>query len=309
LQEKTLRESRKSPVRAIEDAALAARVTAAHSLTAVTAGSALLRVGNRLLAVHDDAFRLSWISLPDLAISPMVLRGDGAALAKPIKPDFESAVRTPDGLIHLLGSGSTAARCTIVRIDLARSTVALVENPEIYRCIQEALELEERPNIEGAIVDGEGLRVFHRGIGATPSASVDLPLAVLYGKPPRALATQSFELGALDGVRLAFTDVAAIADERTVFAAAAEETADAVLDGPVAGSVIGFIETRRRTSTARWTRLLEADGLPSRHKVEGLVIDEDLRGGWILTDADDPTLPTTLARIELDGFGQGTRSI
>jgi uncharacterized protein DUF6929 len=299
LQEKTLRESRKSPVRAIEDAALAARVTAAHSLTAVTAGSALLRVGNRLLAVHDDAFRLSWISLPDLAISPMVLRGDGAALAKPIKPDFESAVRTPDGLIHLLGSGSTAARCTIVRIDLARSTVALVENPEIYRCIQEALELEERPNIEGAIVDGEGLRVFHRGIGATPSASVDLPLAVLYGKPPRALATQSFELGALDGVRLAFTDVAA----------AAEATADAVLDGPVAGSVIGFIETRRRTSTARWTRLLEADGLPSRHKVEGLVIDEDLRGGWILTDADDPTLPTTLARIELDGFGQGTRSI
>ena len=173
---------RNKPIRAIEDAALAARITRGHTLPGVTAGSALLRVGDRLLAVHDDAFRVTWISLPELANTPMVLRGDGAALAKPIKPDFESAVCTPDGLIHLLGSGSTAARCTLARIDLARSAVALVEHPDLYLRVQEALELRERPNIEGAIVDGERLRVFHRGTGNTPSASADLPLRALYGE-------------------------------------------------------------------------------------------------------------------------------
>jgi hypothetical protein len=235
----------------------------------------------------------------------MALRGDGGALAKSIKPDFESAVRTPDGVIHLLGSGSTAGRCALARIDLSRSIVTFVDNPEMYDCVRAALELAERPNIEGATVDSKRLRVYHRGIATTPSASVDLPLAVLYGESPRTLATQLFDLGALDGVPLGLTDVAASSCEHELFAAAAEDTADAVLDGPVAGSVIGIIETGE-TPAARWTRLLEGNGLPCRHKVEGLVVDDDLRGGWVLTDADDPTLPTMLARIELDGFQDAT---
>jgi hypothetical protein len=259
-----------------------------------------------LLAVHDDAFRLTWISLPELALTAMALRGDGGALAKSIKPDFESAVRTPDGVIHLLGSGSTAGRCALARVDLVRSTVTFVENPEMYECVRTALELAERPNIEGAIVDSDRLRLFHRGIAATPSARVDLPLAVLYGESPRTLATQSFHLGTLDGVPLGLTDVAAGSHERSLFAAAAEDTADAVLDGPVAGSVIGILGATRETPRARWARLLEDNGLPCRHKVEGLVVDDDLRAGWVLTDADAPTLPTVLARIELDGFQDTT---
>ena len=116
------------------------------------------------------------------------------------------------------------------------------------------------------------------------------------------LVTQSFELGVLDGIRLGLTDVAAIGRERTAFTAAAEDTPDAVLDGPVTGSVIGILEPTGKTAVARWTRLLMADGLPCRQKVEGAVFDDDLRGGWVLTDEDDPNQPTTLARIELAGF-------
>jgi hypothetical protein len=292
----------RTPIRAAEDRALAARVVAAHRLEGVTGGSALLEVDGRLLAVHDDAFRVSWIAIPSLAVTPLVLAGDGARLAKADKPDFESALRTADGAIHVLGSGSTAKRCTLARID-PPSAATLREHPRLYECVRDALESDEAPNIEGAVVDGDRLRLFNRAAGRAPNASVDVPLAVLDGGAPRVLALATFELGALDGVRLGFTDVVALGARRSAFVAAAEDAPDAIADGRVTGSVVGLLETTTAGTSARWTRLLDADGAPSPYKVEGVTIDRDLSGGWLLTDSDDPRVPAELLRIELGGFG------
>ncbi len=305
-------------VGARDDRTLVARVVAATPLPGVTSGSALLRIGDTLIAVHDDAFRVSRIALPTLAVTPFVLAGDGAPLAKISKPDFECAVLGAGGEIHVLGSGSTPNRCVLARLDPHAARVAFAARPDVYRCVADALALATWPNIEGAIADGERLRLFHRGVAAQRSAIVDLPFAVLDGAAPVALGAQWFELGELDGVPLGFTD-AVVSAGRTLFVAAAEDTVDAVADGAVTGSVIGAIgaigatgktgvtgmtgvTAGSGTAVARWTRLVAADGTPWRYKVEGIAIDEDLRGGWILTDADDPTIPTVLGRIELTGF-------
>ena len=93
-----------------------------------------------------------------------------------------------------------------------------------------------------------------------------------------------------------------IAERRTAFVATAEDTADAVLDGPVAGSAIGVIEEGPDHATARWTPLVESGRRLWPHKVEGFVLDTDLRGGWLLTDADDPRRSAQLGRVELTGF-------
>ena len=289
-------------VRATEDRALRARVVSSRPLAGVTGGSALLDVDGRLLAVHDDAFRVSWIARPSYAVTPFVLAGDGAPLAKADKPDFEAAVRTPDRAIHVLGSGSAAKRCVLARIDLETSAVALRQRPRLYRCVQNTLASGERPNIEGAVVAGDRLRLFNRAAGRMPNASVDLPLEALDGGAPRALALATFDLGALDGVRLGFTDVAALRDGRSAFIAAAEDAPDAIADGPVVGSVVGLLEPSASGVSARWTRLCGADGRPRADKVEGLVVDRDSRSGWLLTDADDPRAQTALLRIELVGF-------
>jgi uncharacterized protein DUF6929 len=291
------------PVRALEDPTLAALVVQSHPLPAVTGGSALLEVDGRLLAIHDDAFRVSWIDRASFSVTPLLLLGDGAALAKPDKPDFESAVRTSDGAVHVLGSGSAAKRCIVAHIAPGNS-VTLRQRPALYRSVQKALASGERPNIEGAIVVGERLRVFNRAAGRTPNASIDLPLAALFGREPRVLAVQLFELGTLEGVRLGFTDVAALADGRNVFLAAAEDAPDAIADGPVTGSVVGLLEPTANGVGARWTRLLGSDGQPSPYKVEGLVVDRDVRGGWLLTDSDDPRVPAMLLRVELRGFAR-----
>jgi len=290
-----------SPVRALEDPSLAALVVASHPLLGVTGGSALLDVDGRLLAIHDDAFRVSWIDPESLLVTPQILQGDGAPLAKPDKPDFECAVRTADGAVYVLGSGSTAKRCIVARID-AGNAVTLRQRPALYRSIEKALGSGERPNIEGAIIVGERLRLFNRAAGHTPNASVDLSIAVLHGRESRVLALQVFELGTLHDVRLGFTDAALLPDGRSLFLAAAEDAPDAIADGPVAGSVVGLLEPGSTGVAARWTRLLGTDGQPSPYKVEGVVVDRDVRGAWLLTDSDDPRVPASLLRIELRGF-------
>ncbi|MGW6374698.1 DUF6929 family protein [Rhodococcus sp. NPDC055112] len=281
---------------------LSARLVAVHPLPGVRAGSALVRVGDRLLAVQDDAFCAAWIDLPGLGVTPLPLKGDGAELAKRDKPDFESALRAPDGSVHLLGSGSLQNRCTLARIDPDNGSVTLRESPAIYDSVRLALGLDDRPNIEGAAVDGSRLRVFHRGAGSAPSASVDLPLGVLDGDGPEVIGVNWFRLGTLDGVGLGVTDAAVLSPHRTVFLAAAEQTDDAIADGPVAGAAVGLIDGPADSLSVRWTRLLESDGRPSVRKVEGLTVDDDLRGGWLITDPDDPTRSAELCRVELGGI-------
>jgi hypothetical protein len=291
-------------VRAAEDGALAARLVATHALRGVSAGSALLRIGNRLLAVQDDAFCVAWIDDSTLEVHRVVLAGEGRPLPKLAKPDFESAVVTADGAVHLLGSGSTVNRCTVARFDPMTARASLREYSALYRCVRDALRLDGPANVEGAIVVARGarLRLFHRGSRGAPSATVDVPLAVLHGAPPHALAVQRFDLGALDGVPLAFTEAAVGGERRAVFVATAEDAPDAIADGPVSGSVIGVIEGKEGSVSARWTKLVGTDGTAYRRKVEGLALDGDLGGAWLLTDEDDPAEPAQLLRAELRGF-------
>jgi hypothetical protein len=279
---------------------MSARVVAEHPLHGVTAGSALLTIGDRLLAVHDDAFRLSWIDPRNFEVTPVAIAGDGAALPKSSKPDFEAAVYAEHShAVYLLGSGSTEARCKILRVALDSGGIVIMERPDLYAYLQEALGLATRPNIEGAMLDGGRLVLFHRGVGGAASGRVVLRADALEGPHLEMLAPpDTLTLGALDAVPLGITDATG-SFHRTLFVAAAEATRDAFADGAVTGSVIGEIDERR----ARYTRVLLADGTPFRGKLEGLVVDDELGSGWGLTDADDPALPTTLCRLELAGFG------
>ncbi|MCC7461273.1 MAG: hypothetical protein IT480_02290 [Gammaproteobacteria bacterium] len=286
-----------------EDAGLTAWIQERHPLPGVRAGSALLRIGNGLLAVQDDAWSVAWISLPDLSVRMQPLKGDGAALPKSHKPDFEAALRTRDGTLHLLGSGSTARRCAVARIAADFSRIEVSERPELYADVQRALGLAGRVNVEAAtLVTEDRLRLFHRGAGAQPSASVDLRRAVLDGRPADIVASQRYALGHIDNAALHVTDAACIDRSRTAFLAAAERTDDALADGPVTGSVLGLIEEGAPRPPVRWTRLLEPDGRPSRRKAEGLVVDGDRRGAWLLTDPDSLAHPAELCRVRLEGF-------
>jgi hypothetical protein len=220
-------------------------------------------------------------------------------LAKADKPDFEAALEI-DGRIVVLGSGSTPRRCHLAFLDVDRRVAEIRDRADLYAELERALGTGERPNIEGAVAAHERVELFHRGSGAAPSAILEVSRAALLEPAVQVSAVHYARLGAIDGVPLHFTDAAALPGGRVAFLAAAENTPDAIADGPVMGSVLGVLDATR--SHAVWTRILDADGKPYRQKAEGLVIDAGGDGAFILTDADDAAIGAELGRLALVGF-------
>jgi hypothetical protein len=277
---------------AARDERLAARIAASWPLPGVRAGSALLRIGDRLLAVQDDAFAAAWIEPDTRKTQPFVLRGAGHALDKQHKPDFEAAF-TYAGRIWILGSGSRPNRCAIARVDPGSGEVVLLNALPLYGAV--ARELGVTANIEGAVPLGDRLRLFQRGPGRSAKANftVDVPLDVLDGAPPRVLDAANYDLGVLQATFLAFTDAVALG-RHVVYLAVAEDTPDGIADGAIHGAGVGLLGT----AGARWDVINEADGSVSKRKVEGIALDA-AGGGWLLTDPDDPKKPAELCRVEL----------
>lgn len=277
------------------DEALRCRIVSTGPLRTVRAGSALLRIGQRLLAIQDDAFAAVWIDPATRATTPLVLRGTGESLDKQLKPDFEAAF-AHDGRIWVLGSGSRPNRCCIARIDLARREAPLFNALPLYAAIERALGVT--PNIEGAVASGERVRLFQRGPGRSPGGNfaIDVGIDALDGAEPRILGVASYDLGTIGELHLGFTD-AILLSKHVVYLAVAEDTPDGIADGAIAGAALGVFDGRK----ARWNLITEADGTPTRRKVEGMALD-DAGGGWLLTDPDDPDVPAELCRVQL-AFG------
>ncbi len=260
---------------------LKARIESVRPLAGVHAGSALVYYEGRLLVVQDDAASVVWIDIASGQTKLLVLEGTGEQLEKKHKPDFEVAFLGPGKEVTVLGSGSSPQRRRRVVIDLETGVVRNFDEGLLFEALEKALGVV--PNLEGGAIWRNRLRLFHRGAGADRSAVVDVHLDVLQGKPAEILELSVVDLGAVGGVPLHFTD-ATICNERLLYLAVAEDTPNAIDDGPVVGAALGFLEAGR----AYWTPLLESSNEISIRKVEGIAIDSRSGTVYGVTDPDDP---------------------
>jgi len=281
-------------ITARRDPRLEARIVASWPLEGVRAGSALVWRGGRLLVIQDDVPAVALVDPATRRVERLVLEGSGAALAKATKPDFEAAVLSDDGTVHLLGSGSTPARRRIARID-AHGAVRLFEAAALYDAL--AAEIDGTPNLEGAAIVGGVLRLLHRGCGRDPSASVDVAIGCLEGGSPTRTAARRYDLGRIGDVALGFTDAAPWRAFAMLYLAVAEDTPNAIEDGAIVGGAVGVLAGVE----ARFAPLLEPDRTPSARKAEGIAMDPEGVTGWLVTDPDDPLRPAELCRLELAG--------
>lgn len=296
-----------------EDPTLEARIVSARPLEGVRAGSALVRAGSRLLIVQDDAFEACLLDAATGSLERVALRATGqkvnlpsaGPLPKAIKPDFEAAFAHPDGRIIVLGSGSAPTRVWIASLDWSNGAVECLDGSDLYATIARALG--ETPNIEGVAVIGERvggamLRLFHRGAGGAPSASVDVPLEG-FDRATTATGVRHYDLGRASGIALSITDVArddSAGNGRLIYLAAAEDTPNAIDDGPVVGCALGVLDENGSSKDARFTLIREADGSICTRKLEGLAI-----GGGValaVSDPDDENRAADLCTIVLSGF-------
>jgi len=291
----------------------------------VRAASAVAQFGDGWLIAQDDAVDGGWWrGSPERLDRVRLLRPrDGletfsvGAGTKRLKPDLEAAceVRVEDGSgVLLLGSGSLPNRSVAVLVDLPDSAVRVRSRDltELYRRVTAVLELDEgQLNLEGTCVVGDRLRWFQRGHGRSgvPSASVDLDLAsvlaCMQGLTSPGMveigAVRRYDLGSLGGWPLAITDAVTLPDGRVCVSATAEDTPDAVADGPVAGSVLALLDDHD---------VSEVLPLPpdvAGYKVEGLALagaDESSVRLLAVVDQDDPQAASTALHLRLRRDGQ-----
>jgi hypothetical protein len=300
----------------------------------VRAGSGLAWLDDRLAVVQDDA---NFVAVVDpltgaadcitLPHGPGQRRQFADALGnKPDKFDFEAIVRVrtdQDDLLLVIGSGSTAQRERVVLIDTAHSTtgISVLHLPDFYAALRRTTDFAgSEMNIEGALQMSGKLRLIGRGNGLAGEsldaldATCDIDLAAFLAharaphRYPAPLPTNvmRFELGTLHGMRLSFTDAtvnsaSSHAAPPTFYLAAAEDSPDTIRDGAVVGSVVGVIDNSAQLA-ARYTEILDEDGLPLRAKAEGIAFSrDDPTRAYIVLDVDAADKPSEMCELALEG--------
>ena len=232
----------------------------------------------------------------------------GKAARKRRKPDMETLLHLPawrssaGGALVALGSGSRPNRSVGVVIPLNADGEPSTEvhrfdlNP-LHEPLRAALG---EINIEGAVVAGDELLLLHRGTNETDSAVARCRLSDLLRcmagdtSPAHLRSVDTYELGTLNGVRLGFTDGAALPDGGWVFSAVAEDTASSFADGRCSGSVIGVVDAGGN--------VLALHRVEPPVKIEGIAVQVHAGGATLclVTDADDPGISSCMLMARLD---------
>lgn len=267
----------------------------------LSAASGLVCAQGRAYVIGDDEHHLAVYS--DRA-SPgelvRVVAGDlpvSKAARKKRKPDFETLVALPgQALLLALGSGSRRHRDRGVAISLSVQGTPLARaRPFDLAPLYEPLRTRLGSlNIEGAFVLGDEMLLLQRGPAGQASMSLHYrlrdwqSLVEGHGAALQPHALRRFDLGAIDGVPLAFADGDALPGGGWVFTAVAEDSDNTYADGPCRGSAVGVVAADGSLQSLR--------RLPGGDKVEGIAVRLDAQGTalFMVTDADDPAVPSWL---------------
>lgn len=300
----------------------------------VRAASSMAWIGNRLALVQDDVNFVALVDPLTGEAEPITLPAGKGDLRqfddgrgnKKYKLDLEAMARVPDRdgtLLLAFGSGSKKRRENVMTLHFPGRSMrpvprepSLVALPELYAALRsESAFAGSDMNIEGALYLDGMIRLFGRGNGEAKddllpvNATCDLEWSVLRAhieRPgrdplPRLSRITQYDLGAIDGVPLGFTDAIPVQRTAVLYSAAAEASEDATSDGEVGGSALGLIPNDRRRP-ARWTTIRDQRGRVYEGKVEGLVLDpKDRMRAWVVVDVDDHTQPSELCEVVLSG--------
>jgi hypothetical protein len=281
----------------------------------VRAASALRRFENRLVIVQDDVNALAvrdagGIVRPVLlpAHAPGRLVFDDEHGNKHDKLDLEACVTLPDGRLIAFGSGSTPKREQLVAWGGGRESPSVVEAASFYRELRAAVTREAaRLNVEGAVISGGRLQLFHRGNDArdarrAPSNAIaevgcDEFVAWLDGTAaasPSISKVTTVDLGDVDGIPFGFTDAVALDDSHIVVLACAEDSAGAISDGAVLGCRVGVLDAHG----LRLADVYDVSGARTRLKLEGIEQRGDSSTEFdVAVDVDSPAAPAQLGRL------------
>ena len=281
----------------------------------LSAASGLVQRQGRLYIVADDEHHLAvidaasgnghWVRLFEGELP------DQPKQRKAAKPDLETLIELPAsgalpfGALLAFGSGSRLNRQSgvIMEFDADGELTGLprlIDLAALYAPLRHALR---DLNIEGGLIHGNDFLLLQR---AHQGQARNVCMRYLWHevwpwllgrdvKVPQALDHVGYELGAIDGVALGFSDATALPGGAWVFSAVAEATSDSYHDGGCAGSAIGLV--------APDGRLRSLQRLDGPWKVEGVAAtqfgDAATLQLTLVTDADDRTRPASCLEVRM----------
>ncbi|GEO02679.1 hypothetical protein AAE02nite_03430 [Adhaeribacter aerolatus] len=233
-------------------------------------------------------------------------------IPKALKPDLECLTTlTIAGETHLVafgsGSASNRAKCYTIKPSVMAEANAEVKEyslEKLYTALQQdtALLSGDLLNLEAAAVTPDNrLILLQRSANIGPNALLQINsqefIQHLTGNQTSlpSYTIFPFNLPELAGSKARFSG-AYIFDDKIFFTASVENTTDAILDGEVMGSFIGWInisEIKASTGSQPLQTALITDqsGQPYKGKVESLVIQEKENQhtyrGLAITDNDN----------------------
>ena len=282
----------------------------------VRAASSIRRQGNRLVILQDDVSALVGLDLATGSTYPILLpTGPDRARVfddergnKKLKLDLEACIVLPDGRLVAFGSGSSPHREKIVTVAPEKGAMAQqLSGEDLYAALRvHSGARGARLNIEGAVTQGHWLRLLQRGNGKRGfepwNAILDLSLEKFIGwldgrnSLPPVRRILEVHLGDVAGVPFGFTDAAVTDDGRIAFLACAEDTEDALSDGPVMGCRFGWLAADDQAAVM--TDVVDGDGQPTHLKLEG--IETRPEGGSmfdVVADMDRGDEPAQIAEL------------
>src|SRR5215212_10516695 len=273
----------------------------------VASASGVVRRGDFVYVIGDDLLQIAVFQVAGGGPGAMrrVFSGDlpdDEGKRKREKPDLEGLTALPPvegepagGLLGL-GSGSNAHRDRgfFWSFDADGSLAGeprTIDLHPVYEAVRD--ELNDQVNIEGAAVLGNRLWLFHRGNeGDAPNAVAEIELTDLSRTLGEDLvldadelsSLRTYDLGALDGIPVCFSDATPLLDDLVCFTASAEGDEDGDIHGSVVGTVHASGEVHRlRRIDPHW-------------KVEGVhaAVDTGVIDFLFVCDQDDPNTPSPL---------------
>lgn len=209
------------------------------------------------------------------------------------KSDLEILVDLPGHGLLAMGSGSRPPRERAMLVD-GHGGIAVIDTSALCAVLRETFPTL---NLEGGALVGDELVLLQRGNRSDRRnalvyvAMQDLQQALAsqrfsVTRPPRIAA---LDLGMEGEVPWSCTDLACCDDGDLLACAVLEDTRDAYQDGACLGSALARLAP---SGALRWLRRLDT---PS--KIEGIAMEGDVV--WLVSDADDRTVPAQLLRATL----------
>ncbi len=255
----------------------------------VSASSGLVFLDGRFFVVADDENFLLSFSLEEKNDERKIILNDESLPLEPkarkkVKPDFECLI-VINGSLLVVPSGSTLNRHRGYLV--TEGSVLPVDFQFLFGGLRKKID---ELNIEGGFFHDEHIYLFHRkntisGANAMIKVKAQLPLSdrsIVWIRP--------VDLGPnIYGI----TDAAFIAEQKIWFTAVAENTLNAYDDGPFEGALLGCMNLN---GEVKFTEPLEITVKP-----EGLCVPPQANYFYLVTDADDPSLPSLMYKGILPG--------